>query len=964
MSAKVNVSVYVPIVDGLTGNAFNRSMFAPSFEVLAPADSSVVTKSNTTIGKECLGIVTTDDNATKFIIRAYVDGVAPDGTIFTDDTYEDSWFGIDLSQAKGNMLRCEPVILGQKKVNRLREVEVTASKVMFYHKGDTLVYNADAFVLGSGSMLDALINQLPGVTLDKSGVIYCNGRKVDNLLLNGKDLFNGNRKLMLSNLAAYTVKDIAVYDKRGHLSEMFETNMGDQTHVMDVRLKREYRNGYIASVEAGYGTQDRYLGRLFGMWFSDFVSLSVNAGANNLSDESVPGKDDGAWSADNMGQGVSERQYGGINYFASGQNSKWEVQGDVQVSNSEETQHAATSIQSYLSSGDVFEYIDRTSRLKSFDVRTGHKFYIPIGTRLSVNFVPKFAYYRNDTRNRSVDVSLNDSLGNVTEVLLNAIYEDATAYKDVVNRYRNDNERHGHSVTAEGELYANIRLSALRATPMALTVKGYSKYRNNISDKFNRYVIKSSQESAPSYDANRYFKDYPDTRGTYGVSADFSRHLNPGIGHLVYEYQRYNETATSDVFLLHKIGGYDDFGVLPSIQEYAPTLSASDSYRSKLGANTHTLSVGYRAQHRVGGNFLNVSAGVPLVLYDRRLDYVGRGIDCSNRRVDFLPNVNVGIKFQFDNPKFYYLSIEPVAQYNQRPVDMIHLLDYVNATDPLNVYTGNPDLKSSAELRARLMISAVKQPINHKLEIVFTKKYNSLGQSYIYDAQTGVKRFQMQNVNGNQNITGNYYFFTAFGPQKRFHITTNTSADFNKSVDFMGIHYYHRGEGTGESVVTPDMTNALTLRSVFTSTFSEHLKIDWLHKSHRFSAHVDARFNRYSDTNALFENFNTWICTAGASAILNLPKGWGISSDFNMYMRRGYSDSRLNTTDLVWNARVTKSILNGSLMFILDGYDLLHQLSNVSYTINAQARTEIVTNVIPNYLLLHIRYNFNKQPKK
>ncbi|MCR5197614.1 MAG: carboxypeptidase-like regulatory domain-containing protein, partial [Prevotella sp.] len=38
----------------------------------------------------------------------------------------------------------------------LQEVVVTASKVKFYYRGDTLIYNADAFILAEGSMLDAL----------------------------------------------------------------------------------------------------------------------------------------------------------------------------------------------------------------------------------------------------------------------------------------------------------------------------------------------------------------------------------------------------------------------------------------------------------------------------------------------------------------------------------------------------------------------------------------------------------------------------------------------------------------------------------------------------------------------------------------------------------------------------------------------------------------------------------------
>ena len=47
---------------------------------------------------------------------------------------------------------------------QLNEAVVTATKVKFYTKGDTLVYNADAFQLQEGSMLDALVAQLPSPT--------------------------------------------------------------------------------------------------------------------------------------------------------------------------------------------------------------------------------------------------------------------------------------------------------------------------------------------------------------------------------------------------------------------------------------------------------------------------------------------------------------------------------------------------------------------------------------------------------------------------------------------------------------------------------------------------------------------------------------------------------------------------------------------------------------------------------
>lgn len=44
--------------------------------------------------------------------------------------------------------------------------------------------------------------------------------------------------------------------------------------------------------------------------------------------------------------------------------------------------------------------------------------------------------------------------------------------------------------------------------------------------------------------------------------------------------------------------------------------------------------------------------------------------------------------------------------------------------------------------------------------------------------------------------------------------------------------------------------------------------------------------------------------------------------------------------------------------------DLLHQLSNTTYEVNAQGRTETWNRVIPNYVMLRVAWQFNKNPKK
>jgi hypothetical protein len=101
----------------------------------------------------------------------------------------------------------------------LDEVEVKATRIQVAYKGDTIVFDASAFALPEGSMLDALIRQLPGTELKDNGEIFVNGKKIDCLTLNGKDFFRGKNKVMLENLPYFVVKDIKVYYKDKELAD-------------------------------------------------------------------------------------------------------------------------------------------------------------------------------------------------------------------------------------------------------------------------------------------------------------------------------------------------------------------------------------------------------------------------------------------------------------------------------------------------------------------------------------------------------------------------------------------------------------------------------------------------------------------------------------------------------------------------------------------------------------------------
>ena len=68
-------------------------------------------------------------------------------------------------------------------------------------------------------MLDDLIRQMPGVTLNEAGQIFVNGRMVDELMLGSRSFMKGNKQVLMENLPYYTVKDIKVYDRQSDKSK-------------------------------------------------------------------------------------------------------------------------------------------------------------------------------------------------------------------------------------------------------------------------------------------------------------------------------------------------------------------------------------------------------------------------------------------------------------------------------------------------------------------------------------------------------------------------------------------------------------------------------------------------------------------------------------------------------------------------------------------------------------------------
>lgn len=96
---------------------------------------------------------------------------------------------------------------------------------------------------------------------------------------------------------------------------------------------------------------------------------------------------------------------------------------------------------------------------------------------------------------------------------------------------------------------------------------------------------------------------------------------------------------------------------------------------------------------------------------------------------------------------------------------------------------------------------------------------------------------------------------------------------------------------------------------------------------------------------------------------MRLPLGLELSTEFRLTKRYGYSESSLNDLQPIWNAKITKSFLKGSLLASLEGYDMLDKSKRIGYEITASHRRETYYNFIPSYFMVTVQYHFAKKPR-
>ena len=169
----------------------------------------------------------------------------------------------------------------RENVTVMKEAVVTASLPEMTVVDDTVMYNADAYKLEEGAMVEELIKKLPGVVEDENGGYTFNGKTVSQILVDGKEFFGNNRNMVLQNLPAEIVDKVKAYDKKSDRARITGIDDGEERTVLDLAIKKNRKRGFFGNVDGAYGTKDRYNGRANFNRFIGDQKFSIIGNGNN-----------------------------------------------------------------------------------------------------------------------------------------------------------------------------------------------------------------------------------------------------------------------------------------------------------------------------------------------------------------------------------------------------------------------------------------------------------------------------------------------------------------------------------------------------------------------------------------------------------------------------------------------------------------------------------------------------------
>jgi hypothetical protein len=147
------------------------------------------------------------------------------------------------------------IVLQYKQIE-LETVQISASPYRIKTQGDTVVINTRPFLDSTERNLEELLRKIPNVRVDAEGIIYYKNQQVEEVLLDGDNLFGSNYTLLTRSLSAVLVEDLEFvnnYQPNKALQGLYQSDR----LALNLSLKGEVKKLLAGNIRAALGNDER-----------------------------------------------------------------------------------------------------------------------------------------------------------------------------------------------------------------------------------------------------------------------------------------------------------------------------------------------------------------------------------------------------------------------------------------------------------------------------------------------------------------------------------------------------------------------------------------------------------------------------------------------------------------------------------------------------------------------------------
>lgn len=805
-------------------------------------------------------------------------------------------------------------------VTTLKTVEAVATQVRAEQKGDTTVYNADAYKVNKDATSEDLVTKMPGIVND-NGTIKAQGEAVKRVTVDGQEFFGDDAALTLKNLPAEIVDKVQVFDKLSDQAQFTGFDDGNREKTINITTKAGRNNGWFGKAIAGYGTDDRYLASLSLNWFKGKQRITLLGQTNNVNLQNFSAQD-----LVGLGSGSSRGGARGAGGAASSLLTS--PQGGINTTNALGLNYTNMFSNKLKLNGSYFfndqrstnaSVADRTTFLNDTTSQYSHQESDKEGHNSNHRFAFRVEYTIDSANSLIATPRLNFQYNNTSSSQLSNVMDDA----DLLSRSNTttNSDRDGYDISND-----------------LLFRHKFRKPRRTISARLGTAL--SGQRSTGSLLADNTF---------YGDTTLLQRVDQRSSGN--------NSTATHtlEVDYTEPVGkkGIVQFGVVPSI-----SISDAEKLTYDVDPDTALETLNTRLSNHADNEVRGLRGGVS---YRWNGTKIGFNLGVDGQRSDmhseqtYPQQVIVDRSFSGLLPNALFTwnkSARTRLRLNYRSSlqapTISKLQNVVDNSDPLRLSSGNLDLRQSLQhnitLRFNTLDSLKTRPFFALLSVqaeqdhLANATYAPAVDSTLADGTllpAGATLTRPVNLNG-------YLSTRAFANYGMPLSLIKSNVNFNAGAS------YERLPGLINSTVNVTRNTNWNVGAVVSSNISKQVD---------FRVGYTANFNNATNDLQPTLNNSYYQGQLTGKVVLNGLGGWVFDSDvnYNQYVGLG---AGFDQDVLVWNAAIAhKFMKNDALELRVSAYDLLGRNLSVTRTVSETYVENTSTTLLQRYFLFTLSFN-------